>query len=305
VGQLIREGRVKRFTLLGIGGLAVFAPVSTALAQQPSSTAPGPVHEHTSGGYLSTRNRAAHLAVNGALGGFSAAMFALARGKDPWRAALAGFGGGVVMGAGKQIAGRRFDGSGLLGRQVAALGTSLVRSASEDTLVVLLPVGPMTFEVRPRAVDRVRPRINLVGAGTVLYYVLRSDTRIDVPATLSAGAPVFRFPTETVSTRDGIIFGRMDFGTILLGTPSSVLTEQQDMTLPHESIHVLQYDFLEHALTLPPERAILRILGVGEGFLRHVDIGVMSVALAGVLHMQMGYDERPWEKEAVLLTEGR
>jgi hypothetical protein len=200
---------------------------------------------------------------------------------------------------------RPFDGSGLLGRQVAALGTSLVRWASDDTLVMLMPLGPMTFEVRPHAVDRVRPRINLVGTGTVLYYVLRSDTRIDVRASLSAGSPVFRFPTETVSTRDGIIFGRMDFGTVILGTPTSPLTEQQRMTLPHETIHVLQYDFLEHALTLPPERAILRILGVGEGFLRHVDIGAMSVLLAGVLQMHMDYDDRPWEKEAVWLTEGR
>jgi hypothetical protein len=293
---------VRGLTLLGVAGFAALAPVSNAQEQPPPQDG---VVAHTGFGHLSGRTRVAHLGINGALGGFSAAMFALARGKNPWRAALVGFGGGVVLGAGKQITGEGFDGSGLLGRQVAALGTSLVRSASEDTLVVLMPLGPMTFEVRPRAVDRVRPRFNLVGTGTVLYYVLRSDTRIDVAASLSAGAPVFRFPTETVSTRDGIIFGRMDFGTIVLGTPTSPLTEQQRMTLPHETIHVLQYDFLEHSLTLPPERSILRILGVGEGFLRHVDIGAMSVLLAGVLQMQMDYDDRPWEKEAVWLTEGR
>jgi hypothetical protein len=297
------ERRVRGLTLLALATAAAVAPVTAAMAQQPPPS-DGAV-EHNGFGHLSTPMRAAHLGINGALGGFSAAMFALARGKDPWRAALVGFGGGIVVGAGKQITGRRFDGSGFLGRQVAALGTSLVRSASEDTLVLLMPLGPMTLEVRPRAVDRVRPRINIVGTGTVLYYVLRSDTRLDVGASLSAGSPVFRFPTETVSTRDGIIFGRMDFGTVVLGTPGSSLTEQQRMTLPHETIHVVQYDFLEHALTLPPERAILRILGVGEGFLRHVDIGAMSVLLAGVLQMHMDYDDRPWEKEAVWLTEGR
>ena len=293
---------MRGLTLLGLAGLAVFSPVSAAQQQPPPQDG---ALDHTTLGYVPGRTRAAHLAVNGALGGFSAAMFALARGKDPWRAALIGFGGGIVLGAGKQIAGRHFDGSGLLGRQVAALGTSLVQSASGDTLVMLMPLGPMTFEVRPRAVDRVRPRVNLVGTGTVLYYVLRSDTRLDVGSSLSAGTPVFRFPTETVSTRDGIIFGRMDFGTVVLGTPTSPLAEQQRMTLPHETIHVLQYDFLEHALTLPPERAILRILGVSDHFLRHVDIGAMSLLLAGVLQMHMDYDDRPWEKEAVLLTEGR
>lgn len=294
---------MRRIVLLGAAGLAAIAPLSAAMAQRDvPPPQPLPTQEHLRP--LSGGERVAHLAVNGALGGFSAAMFALARVQNPWRAAFMGFGGGVAMGAGKQVAGRRFDGAGLVGRQLAALGTSFVRAASEDTMVVLVPIGPMTLEVRPRAVDRLRPRVNLVGAATVLYYVIRADTRVDLGATLSAGAPVFRFPTETVSTRDGIIFGRMDFGTIVLGTAPSALEEQR-MTMPHESIHIVQYDFLEQALTLPPERSILRKLGVGERFLRHVDIGAISMTFAGVLQMHMDYDDRPWEREAVILTEGR
>lgn len=291
---------MRRVTLFGIAAFATFAPLTEAVAQREPSVEPlQPV------GHLSGRDRTAHLAINGALGGFSAAMFALARGKNPWRAALIGFGGGVVMGAGKQVAGRPFDGAGLIGRQLAAFGTSVVRSASEDTMVVIVPVGPMTFEVRPSAVDRVRPRVNLVGTGTLLYYVLRPDTRVDLDASFSSGAPVFRFPTETVSTRDGIIFGRMDFGTIVLGRTPAVQDEQRRMTLPHEAIHVVQYDFLEQALSLPIERTILRKIGVGEGFLRHVDLGAISVMLAGVLQMHMDYEDRPWEREAVILTEGK
>lgn len=295
---------MRRVLVLGAAGLVTIAPVSDAVAQGEPSP-PDPRSSHEQRFPLSGRDRVAHLAVNGALGGFSAAMYALARGKNPWRAALMGFGGGVTLGAGKQVAGRRFDGAGLVGRQLAALGTSVVRSASEDTMVVMVPIGPMTLEVRPSAVDRVRPRVNLVGTATLLYYVVRSDTRIDVRATFSAGAPVFRFPTETVSTRDGIIFGRMDFGTIVLGAPPPIVDLQRRMTLPHESIHVVQYDFLEQALSLPPERAILRKIGIGEGFLRHVDLGAISVMLAGVLQMHMDYEDRPWEREAVILTEGR
>ena len=290
---------MRRIGLLGVATIATVMPLTAAIAQREPQE---PLQE---AGHLSGRDRAAHLAVNGALGGFSAAMFALARGKNPWRAALVGFGGGVAMGAGKQVAGQRFDGAGLMGRQLAAFGTSMVRSASEDTMVVIVPVGPMTFEVRPSAVDRVRPRMNLVGTATLLYYVVRADTRLDMRATLSAGAPVFRFPTETVSTRDGIIFGRMDFGTIVLGRTPLVQDRQRRMTLPHEAIHVVQYEFLEQALSLPLERAILRKLGASEGFLRHVDLGAISVMLAGVLQMHMDYDDRPWERESVLLTEGR
>lgn len=290
---------MRRIGLLGVATIATVIPFTAAIAQREPQE---PLQE---AGHLSGRDRAAHLAVNGALGGFSAAMFALARGKNPWRAALVGFGGGVAMGAGKQVAGQRFDGAGLMGRQLAAFGTSMVRSASEDTMVVIVPIGPMTFEVRPSAVDRVRPRVNVVSTATLLYYVVRADTRVDMGATLSAGAPVFRFPTETVSTRDGIIFGRMDFGTIVLGRTPLVQDRQRRMTLPHEAIHVVQYDFLEQALSLPLERAILRKLGASDGFLRHVDLGAISVMLAGVLQMHMDYDDRPWERESVLLTEGR
>jgi hypothetical protein len=291
---------MRRVVVFGVATFATLMPLTEGAAQhEPALHPSGQIRD------LSARDRAAHLAINGALGGFTAAMFALARGKNPWRAAALGFGGGVTMGAGKQIAGRRFDGAGLIGRQLAAFGISVVRSASEDTMVVTLPVGPMTFEVRPSAADRVRPRVNLVGTATLLYYVIRSDTRLDVGATFSTGAPVFRFPTETVSTRDGIIFGRMDFGTIVLGRTPAIQDEQRRMTLPHESIHVVQYDFLEQALSLPIERSILRKIGVGEGFLRHVDLGAISVMLAGVLQMHMDYEDRPWEREAVILTEGR
>lgn len=298
---------MRRARAVGVAALAAAGVASPVLAQPrtPPDPAPPPGHQHGVLAPITSRDRAAHLAVNGALGGFTAGMYALARGRNPWRAALTGFGGGVIMGAGKQVAARRFDASGLVGRQLSAVGTSLVRVASEDTLLLLMPLGPVTLEIRPRATDRVRPKVNLVGAGTVLYYVIRDDTRFDAAASLSAGAPVFRFPTQTVSTRDGVLYGRMDFGTIMLAADPLVWDFRRRMTLPHEAVHVIQYDYLEHALTLPPERAILRMIGVRERILRHVDVGLMSVMLAGVLQMHMDYDDRPWEREAVILTEGR
>lgn len=296
---------MRRSRVAGVAALAAVVVASPLVAQPAPRPEPPPAHDHGVLTPLTSRDRVAHLAVNGALGGFTAGMYALARGKNPWRAALAGIGGGVIMGTGKQVAARRFDGAGLLGRQLSAVGTSLVRVASEDTLLILMPLGPMTFEVRPRATDRVRPRFNLVGTGTVLYYAIRGDTRFDLASSLSAGAPVFRFPTQTVSTRDGVIFGRMDFGTIVMGADPIVWDQRRRMTLPHEAVHVIQYDYLEHALTLPPERALLRMLGVSERIRRHVDVGLVSVMLAGVLQMHMDYDDRPWEREAVILTEGR
>ena len=123
VRQLDGQRRVTRFACVTAAALAALAPLAEGATQSLGSyPAPPPqqppTHVHAVGMPLTARDRVAHLAVNGALGGFSAGMYALVRGKNPWRAALMGFGGGVVMGGGKQLAGAGFYGSGLLGRQL-------------------------------------------------------------------------------------------------------------------------------------------------------------------------------------------
>ena len=86
----------------------------------------------------------AFLGVNVALGGLSAALFQQLRGGSSWDAFLNGALGGAVAYAGRRLAVERFDGASLAGRQVAAVGTSIVRNASNgcgalDQLV--LPFG--------------------------------------------------------------------------------------------------------------------------------------------------------------------
>lgn len=250
------------------------------------------------------RDRAANLAANSAIGGIAAAARAALAGRNPARAFLRGAAGGLVAGAGRQVAASRFDGAGLLGRQISAAGISIVRSATADTAALLVPVGPLKLWIVPRSEDRVRARLNVAETTALLYYVARSDARLDGGATLSAGAPVFRIPERTFTTRDGEALGRMDAGVILLGAADEPYAAELDYPLAHEAVHVLQLDFATEVLTGSVETwAVRRVFG--ESAARRIDAGVLSPLLMGGVNMVTSYRDRPWEREADRLTKLR
>ncbi len=245
--------------------------------------------------------------INGALGSVSSAVTAAVAGKNPWKAIVPGFAGGAAMSAGKQLAGLGFPGAGLVGRQVSAAGISVIHWAALDTPVLLLPLGPLTFTLRPLAFDGVHPRLNVLELGSLVYFALDPENRWDVGATLASAAPVFRRPTVSFETSEGTAYGQMVLGTIVLGAydPSLYPGTGADVVLAHESVHVLQLDFFNQVIALPPERAVLRRLFGEVGVLRYVDFGLLGPAAAMAFHSLVEYGERPWEREATLLSEGR
>ncbi|HEV2131450.1 MAG TPA: hypothetical protein VGR27_10130 [Longimicrobiaceae bacterium] len=251
-------------------------------------------------------DRVENALINGAIGGVSAAVGAALTGKNPWKALLPGFGGGVAVAAGRQVAGLGFGGSGLLGRQISAAGISVIHSAARDSLLLLVPLGPVTFSVRPRDYDGIHPRVNLLEVAAVLYYALDSETSFDPRATLLSGAPAFRMPTVSFQVGDGTAYGQMILGTIVLGAydPDLFPHTRNDVVLAHESIHVLQLDYFNQVAGLPLERALLRRLFGGAPLTRYLDIGLLGPLSAMAFHSQVEYKRRPWEREAEVLTQG-
>ncbi|MGI9180262.1 MAG: hypothetical protein ACR2H9_07175 [Longimicrobiaceae bacterium] len=251
--------------------------------------------------------RVENAVINGAIGAVSAAVGAALTGKTPWDALLPGFGGGVAVSAGRQVAGLGFGGSGLLGRQISAAGISVIHSAARDSLLLLMPIGPVTFSVRPRDYDGFHPRVNLLEVAALVYYTLDSEAKLDVGATLSSGAPAFRMPTVSFPTRDGAAYGQMILGTIVLGAydPDLFPHTRNDVVLAHESIHVLQLDYFNQVAGLPLERALLRRLFGDAPLTRYVDIGLFGPLAAMAFHSQVEYSRRPWEREADVLSQGR
>jgi hypothetical protein len=244
--------------------------------------------------------RLANLAVNGAIGGGLAAVRAALQRRAPLPATARGALGGIVMSVGKQVASARFDGAGLAGRQIHALGLSAVASASGDTATVLLiPPGPLVLEFRPGARRAWRTRVDVVESVILLLAATAPHSRFDWRESLSTGAPVFMWPRERMSFLVNQA-GLAAEGVIILAADAG---QKRRLFLAHERVHVLQWDAYRHLITLPLERATLRGI-FGRRAPSHVDLGVLAPASVYALTEWIHHEDQPWEREAFLLTAG-
>lgn len=247
---------------------------------------------------VSTNARVSNLAANAAIGAVLAVSRSLFGEHHFARSLALGGLGGAIQSVGRQVAAGRSTASGLVGRQVSAVGISLTYSAGADSLVLIAPVWLVTIEVRPDLPSHVRARVNLMDFAFVTS-ALTDGRSLDVAASLAAGAPVF---TRPIASKDQeIAYTRM--GVIFLndGIPSALRRE----ALSHEAVHVLQWDAYDQLFAFPVERKLVRSLPGGSSLSRFLDLGVVSPTLALLIAERIRYDRQPWEREAYMLTTGR
>lgn len=246
----------------------------------------------------------AALGVNATLGGLTAGVANALRGGDFSDGFVRGALGGALAYGGKRIAVERFDGAGFLGRQVAALGSSFVRNASDDTGLLdrlYVPLYLLRLEVRPRAQEgwRVRPRLDVATTVGTIYAIWEDELELDAGKSLSAGAFVFNTTGRAIKDDDnelGFTSGRASTGVILLSNVPGWPAEQRARTFAHERVHILQFDQMFAYWMDPLEDWLLDVVGasaVGQW----ADINALSGAL-GLLGMGLAHDDRPWELEA-------
>jgi hypothetical protein len=289
-----------RRTLLLVGVL-LLAPVEPAAAQgcgAPMPCRPGPqeIESNTSGHLMS-------LGINAALGGITAGVRQHARGGSFWRGMVQGAAGGSAVYAGKWLSVGQFWGAGLAGRQVAAVGASVIRNASEYRPVleqVMVPIGPVRVYVERGESAGVRAKLDLLGAAVSTYYAVSSGSRFDSWASLSAGTPVFHTHTAWYPGWHGNNTGGV---IVLLEEP---ITHHPAPIAPeavfaHERVHLLQYDQAMHTWGAPLERWLLARVPRGEWLARHVELGLIMVPVM-LSHQLIPYESRPWEREAHLLS---
>jgi acyl-CoA synthetase (AMP-forming)/AMP-acid ligase II len=248
---------------------------------------------------LSGGERATNVALNGVLGAATAGVRQAIKGRFDWNGILRGAGGGALMGVGKQVAGSGFDGSGLIARPVHALGVSLVHSADRDQPVYLLPIGPLTLELRPGTDAPVHTRLDVTDLVILATSARDERTRIDWAATLSAGAPVLVRPIARMPGgyhAHGLAF----VGTILLAEETAGSGRRR--TLAHEQVHVLQWDALRHLATHPAERAVVRRIPLIGRASAHLDVGLLAPGGMYLIASRFPYEQHPWEREAYLLA---
>lgn len=244
------------------------------------------------GAQLDGAERAQQVALNGAVGGVLGAARALVAGKDVRRGVIRGVQGGVLAGAGKQMADLEFPGAGLLARQVSAVGISVIHSATQDTLVIFSPLGPVTLEWTPARRQAPNLRVNVVETAAVLYYATSSGTRLDLGRSLSFGTPVF-VRARPIDDEDNA-----GFEAYRLIVVSDAANPQ---TRSHELVHVLQQDQVTYLVGNPLESALVSRHAPG-WFRRHVDLGATSELLWRLTRVPFKYCSDPTEAEAYLLT---
>lgn len=247
------------------------------------------------------------LSANVLLGGLSSGLWQELRGgsfKDGFtRGAL----GGSIAYAGKRIAAQPFDGAGLLGREVAAVGASVVRNAAEARRTfetVVLPVGPLRLHLRPLEKRLTHASLDLVATGWILWGIAEDELRLDVDESISAGTAVFRTDNKLII----YTLNRLSGGGF---TPAGVVLQSYvpawgqpllRRVLRHERVHVLQEDHLYHTVLAPAESWLLHKLPQGRRIERYIDLNG-STELLGLLTMLFPrHADRPWEIEAIYLS---
>jgi hypothetical protein len=249
-------------------------------------------------------------ALNAAVGGATAGVLRVARGGRFGGAFVRGAAGGALTYAGKQVVAQRFAGAGLLGREVAAVGTSISYNAAAGVPALrrlVLPLGPVRFYLRPGDPSPVQVRVDAATAGVFTYTLLREDNRLDLGASFSAGAPVFRrygAPGD-VGWEGAQVAGVVHVRHAPAERNGIALTPQVqaylDDVAAHERVHVVQYDQTFLLWSAPAEDAILGRSRVGRALRRRVDLG-LSLAFWAALNAAVPHDSRPWEREAYLLS---
>ena len=284
-----------------IGTAAALAAPHPGAAQSGCAhhRCPSPGAGAASGGRWSGELQVA--GVNVLLGGLTAGLRSQARGGSFTRAFAHGALGGAGVYAGKRLAVARFTTAGLLGRQVAAVGASVVRNAGDEQASfdrLVLPVWLGRVHLDRRGPVRLQLRADLATVLATAFAVSRRELRLDVAASASAGVPVF---LASDGYQGEHWEGRHAAGVVWLRESLAQRDggSMRSHVLAHEVVHAVQNDFAFVAWSLPgEERVRRRTLGP---VARYVDLGLQAPAL-GVVSPLAGYERRPWEREAHFLA---
>lgn len=248
----------------------------TFLASSPA--APQTLADHEEDWASGGAGELAFLSINAVIGGLTAGLWQeLSEGSFAEGFTGGALGGSVVY-AGKRLTAESFPGAGFLGRQVASVGSSIVRNTADarpllDSL--RLPLGPVRVYLGTR--DRSAPRfeVALPDLYWTIYGLAESRLSLDPGESLSSGTPVFRSDRPIRDADDDPILGTTTGGVIFVSPLSG---QRRERTLAHERAHVLQMDFFYQAWFRPLEDNLAGRLP-GSGFIDRVDYDVTLSAL--------------------------
>ena len=217
-----------------------------------------------------------YAAGNILVGGLTAGIASAIRGRPITTAVIQGSFGGAMSYLAKRITAENIPASGLVGRQLGAVGASIVRSAAfgsglmVDTLV--LPIGPLRAYVTPLDLGQSRVRVDLEEVAWLAHNLTQDGLKLNAAASLSSGSFVF-------TSEEGIRgFGDRASGRAAPGVLAVRLDERgqiPESVLAHERVHINQFDYLKITAGLPLEGAMWRGLRAeNAGLLKYLEMGI-------------------------------
>ena len=251
------------------------------------------------------------LGANALLGGLTAGVRRALAGERFVDAFAAGAAGGALTYVGKRISVEEFGGAGLLGREVAAVGSSVTRNVGEGRPAfseIVLPVGPVRMYVGGAGAP-VHAKVDVAAVAVAAYTMTLPDATFDAAESLSAGALVFRRDggQDEVGFNGaqaaGVIQVRDRIGDVVPDLPEG-FREGVERSARHERVHVIQYDQGFLLWSAPAEGWLMSHAGMTRGVHRWIDLGLNAPALAGI-GAAVPYGSRPWEAEAFFLSRTR
>ena len=186
---------------------------------------------------------AAFLGANTLLGGLTAGVLQAIRGGSFSDGFARGALGGAIVYGGKRVSVGRFAGAGLLGRELAAVGASVVRNAADARPSferLALPLGPINVYLGAPGRSPLSVKVSLYQLASLGWAIAEPALSFEAGKSLSAGAPVFRARNRVILSDGDPVRGMMVGGTILL---SGRGVSDEDAVFAHERVHVLQRDF--------------------------------------------------------------
>lgn len=277
--------------------LAASIAVATVSGPAASQTL-GPLP--TPGARPSFQGEVQTLAINALLGGLVGGVARLHHDGNFGAGFTRGLAGGTVVYAGKRVAAERWSGAGFLGREVSAVGASMIANAGEGVPVLskaTLPLGPVLVQVGARTGSESRVRLYVPGVAA-MGYAWSTGMRLDARESLSSGAPVFHRPA-------GLVSGGVHVAGITLYETTPAQWQDgsgrfEEMTA-HERVHILQHDFAVQVFGRPIQRRALSRVPGGAKLDRYLELGFQYPIWIGA-SAAIPYGERPWEKEAYFLS---
>lgn len=248
----------------------------------------------------------AALSANVFLGGITAGVARRLDGGSFRDGFIDGLAGGAAVWAGKRVAAERFDGAGLLGRQVNAVGVSMVRNAGFGRPLLhtlTLPIGPVGLEWATGD-HTFHARVDPIALGWLAYGVAERELHFDFGESVSAGTPIFRTRDRILRFGDEGVHaaGVTSAGVILVADVPGYGDEFTRRALAHERVHVLQQDHIAEWWVLPLTRAVLERVPVARDASPYVAVNLSTELLRGLGHLFSAHGERPWELEATFLA---